>query len=196
MKILQNPWVTGSLALAAVAVVYFQVVQPQLGRGRSISTPRIDLKPLVNAIAPGLAPSPSPRPEPAPTNAPILLEASIDQRSAESHFKGWVNSPLRDPFLLFGPPKAEQPIAETNSPLTHMKLKGIWEQTGGRLAVINRRVYVEGDEIEGYKIIHIDRDEVWFQGPIRKERLGLDMRQSIVPAPANAREQPVIPTNK
>jgi hypothetical protein len=58
------------------------------------------------------------------------------------------------------------------------KLKGIWRQTGGRVAAINNGVYSEGDSIDGYKIEKIDGDQIWFQGPERLERLGFDGAQS------------------
>ena len=79
-------------------------------------------------------------------------------------------------LLLLGvqPPEPKDTGPDTNSPLRKLKLKGIWDQTGSRLAVINREVYRQGDEIDGYKIIEIGSDEVWFQGPRNKERLGLE----------------------
>jgi hypothetical protein len=62
------------------------------------------------------------------------------------------------------------------SPIAKWKLNAIWDQTGSRLAVINNAVHQVGDEIAGFKILRIESDEVWFQGPRRKERLGLQNR--------------------
>jgi len=63
---------------------------------------------------------------------------------------------------------------DTNSPIRKLKYKGLVDQTGGRVAVIDHEVYQRGDEIQGYKIIEISSDEIWFQGPKNKERLGLE----------------------
>src|ERR1041385_1402388 len=70
----------------------------------------------------------------------------------------------------------ESPV---DSPVHSWKLKGIFSQNGGEaMAVINQGIYRAGDEIDGYKIIRIDNDEVWFQGPRSKERLGFDVVQN------------------
>src|SRR5207245_2516603 len=61
--------------------------------------------------------------------------------------------------------------AEFASPIANWKLNAVWDQTDSKLAVINNRVHRVGDDIEGYKVLRIERDEVWFQGPKRKERL-------------------------
>jgi hypothetical protein len=187
MKILQNPFVTGALAIAAVVVVLIQVMPHRPG-ARSI--PKPDIVKIANALAPGLVPPVQPPPPPKPVETPknlaaLLPELPFDQSYVRAHYDGWVTTTPRDPFLLFGAPKEEKPVAETNSPLRHMKLKGIWEQTGSRIAVINRRVYAEGDEIEGYKVIKITGDEVWFQGPLRKERLGFEKRQPTLSVATN-----------
>lgn len=193
MKLLRNPIVTGILALAAVVIVFYQVVAPHWQWGKA---------------APPPAPAPAPPAAPAPASAPprasaaTLPEATpgaptpdrpIDRAYAEAHFAAWVNSPSRDPFLLLAPepPAAVQAVPETNSPVVTWKLKAIWNQTGNRLAVINHGVYREGDEIQGYRILKIEGDEVWFQGPTRNERLGFERRRSTVtPPPPRAGAQP------
>src|SRR5262249_39762523 len=119
---------------------------------------------------------PTPRPAEDPMLAELEPEAPIDRKYAAAHFDSWVESPARDPFLLLGVqvPDLRDTGPDTNSPVRRMKLRGIWDQTGSRLAVIDREVYRQGDEIDGYKIIEIGSDEVWFQGPRNKERLGLE----------------------
>ena len=67
---------------------------------------------------------------------------------------------------------------DPGSPVARWKLKGILSQNDSeRVAIINQGNYHLGDEIQGYKIIRITGDEVWFQGPREKERLGLDYVQ-------------------
>jgi hypothetical protein len=113
-------------------------------------------------------------------------EASIDRDYAKAHFDAWVESPARDPFLLLGaqPVDPQELAAETNSPIRKLKYKGMIDQTGGRVAVIDHDVYQRGDEIQGYRIIEISGDEIWFQGPHKKERLGREQptpRTNVIP---------------
>jgi hypothetical protein len=165
MKLLRNPVVVGILALAAVVMVLYQVFGDKVFRVRRLFTSK-----------------------PATATTASALAVLVEQR-----FKSWVSAPLRDPFLLLVPGVREPSLLneETNSPVPTWKLKAIWNQTGSRLAVINRGVYREGDEIQGYRILKIEGDEVWFQGPTRRERLGFDRRSSkAAPPPRPAAPQP------
>jgi hypothetical protein len=61
-------------------------------------------------------------------------------------------------------------------------LQAIWNQTDSRLAVIDDRVWGVGEEVEpGYKLIRIEKDEVWIQGPHRNERLGFPEPKQVAP---------------
>jgi hypothetical protein len=80
---------------------------------------------------------------------------------------------------------------ETNSPVPTWSLQAIWNQTDSRLAVINGRVCRVGDVIEpGYKLIRIEKDEVWIQGPNRNERLGFPEPKRVTPKFQLPRAQP------
>jgi hypothetical protein len=174
MRFLRNPIVTGVLTLLAVATVFYRFVLPYL------SSPGVPL--------PGTpAPAPSPVAAKAVATASALRDQlaeaaapwrgpKIDREYVEGRFAKWVATPKRDPFLLMGvDPKNDKELQELlePSPIAKWKLNAIWSQTGSRLAVVNNRVHQVGDEIAGFKIIRIEADEVWFQGPKRKERLGL-----------------------
>lgn len=181
MKLLRNPIVTGLLVVVAVGVVIYQVVLPQWQR----SHPRRAVS--VTALAEALAQLPAPVLPPAiKAETPVLPDAAINSAYAEARFSTWVESPRRDPFYLpdtgrQGKPKAG---AEAPSPVAKWKLEAIWNQTGTRLAVINGGVYGVGDELEGYKVLRIEGDEIWLEGPHRKERLGFEMRgPAILPDP-------------
>lgn len=167
MKALRSPWVSGALVILAVAVFLYQFRQPRRAQPRP---------------APAQAPAPVARlPKikvplpavPAATNAAVLPALGIDRAYAESHLAEWADSPQRDPFFLI-PVVSDKPVHQYTSPVPNWKLKGIWRQTGGRVAAINNRVYSEGESIEGYKIERIEDDQVWFQGPERMERLGFE----------------------
>jgi len=186
MKFLQNPWIVGALAAGAAVVVGYQFLAPHWKSRR-----------VTKQTAPVNAPHATPAPQPKPSSRDLTaeldsnasaLQTNIDQSYLTTRFAAWVNSPQRDPFLLLSGESHGQ-NNETNSPLMTWKLRAIWNQTGGRLAVINRGVYAEGDEIEGYRVVRIEGSEVWFQGPHRPERLGFDRRGAIIPLPP-ARSMP------
>src|SRR6266446_7075025 len=153
MKILQNPWIVGVLAVAAVAVVYYQISQP---RSRS----RGAAEPAPTAPTPGAAPAPNAqRSTPNQPKAGPQPEAGIDRNYLQTHLPNWVDSPTRDPFQVITPQEAA-----AASPVQQWKLKAIWRQAEKSLAAINKGVYGEGDMIEGYKIVAIEDGQVWFQG--------------------------------
>ncbi len=175
MKFLRNPIVTGILAVIAVLVVVYQFAGTKFNFHLSGTAARV-----VQTIAPAFVSAP-PAPTPATNKLPEVSAAGpsvdIDRGYLEARFAKWVAVPQRDPFLLFVTDKEKtKEEAEFASPIAKWKLQGIWDQTGGKLAVINKRVHRIGDEIEGYTILRIEGDEVWFQGPKRKERLALERR--------------------
>jgi hypothetical protein len=187
VKALRNPWVTGVLALVAVLIVFYNVVLPQMNRGRWRTAPRSTPAPTPAATQAQAAVAPTnlqawALPPTAMTNleAVLLPAINIERVYVQTHFDNWVKSPPRDPFLLL--PAADTSglagMFETNSPLAHLKLHAIWDQTDSRLAVINQDVYAVGDQILGYKIIKIQSDEVWLQGTNRNERLGFDKNKA------------------
>ena len=183
MRFLRNPVVSGLLAVAAVLVLAYQFTGGGLARFRPAGITKSLIKELVSATAPtSLVPAPTPAPTPVESPAPEAPpDLSIDRTYLEARFAKWVASPLRDPFLLFGTDKDKaKEEEEFASPISKWHLNGIWDQTGGKLAVINKRVHRVGDDIEGYKIIRIEGNEVWFQGPKRKERLALEQRGPVV----------------
>lgn len=181
MKFLRNPVVTACLAVLAVGVVLYQVLGANLFKRRPSGPPA-----QVAAATPA-TPAPAPARNQANKAAPngrsatssnseaaSLPNATVDAAVVERGFKAWVAAPLRDPFWLLQP-VIQQPglfATETNSPVATWTLNAIMNQTDSRLAVIEDQVYRVGDVIEGYKLIRIEQDEVWLQGPTRNERLG------------------------
>lgn len=181
MKFLRNPIVTGVLAVVAVVVVFLQVAPHARFNFFAPSAPALPLvsPPTPAPVTPAAAPSSAPLASIATAEAEVARPRPIDREFVELHFDGWVNWPQRDPFLVMtpDPPDPKNKDVDANSPVATWKLKAIYAQTASRpIAVINHSVYFEGQEIQGYKIIKIEGDEVWFQGPRRKERLGFDRR--------------------
>jgi hypothetical protein len=207
MKLLRNPVVVGILALVAVVMVLYQVFGDRLFRVRRLVTSKPATATATSAPAQPVAQPArtAAAPKPAPTLPPMHavtytnLEAAlwpsqgVDAALVEQRFKSWVSAPLRDPFLLLVPVVREPGLLneETNSPVPTWALQGIWNQTDSRLAVINDRVWRVGDVIEpGYKLIRIEKDEVWFQGPTRNERLGFPEPKRVTPKTPPPRTQP------
>jgi hypothetical protein len=174
MKVLNNPWVVGALAVAAVAVVGYQVFP---ARWRQVRT--VERQPAATASTSPLETGAPLSVQAPPCPGPAALPAiSIDCNYAQEHLAEWASAPRRDPFLLVQSVRSRSFSAITNSPVTHWKLKGIWRQTGGCLATINNRVYAEGDKLEGYTIHRIDADQVWLEGPSGTECLGFEKKET------------------
>lgn len=117
--------------------------------------------------------------------APMPIDATV----VGSRWASWLESPARDPFQVL----ALGPLAKDTtqvSPISHLKLSATWLQSGGRYAIVNQRVWGEGDDLEGYTIVRIDRDRVVLQGPERNEEITFG---SYVPPPAATPVSAAIP---
>ena len=172
MKALNDPWVVGALAISAIAMVGYQLVQAKGARPRP-------LRPAVSTPVSGAAASVSGAPYRSGlitaegTNMAVRL-TNVDTSYFEARITSWAESPQRDPFhLLSGKPVLK---VAAPSPVPTWKLNAIWQQAGKPLVVIHRKVYHEGEEIGRYKIARIDEAQVWFQGPEGLESLGFGKR--------------------
>jgi hypothetical protein len=194
MKILRSPWVTGVLVLVAVGVVFYQVVRPQLNRllGSGSAPPA---QPAPTAPAQQSAAPPQTgdaRPATAVTQSRTLVEedparvAPINLAAIEQRFERWVEAPQRDPFLLVRPASVADlaPSADAPPPTNNFRLKGIWQQTGSKIAAINNGVYREGDVIEGFRVERIEGSQVWLSISNRLQRLEMFQGQRGTNAPA------------
>ncbi len=190
MKLLQNPLVTGALSLLAAGVVIYQC-KPFLQRAHPGASHSHLKSPLtVSPVQQSQAAVPRSTNDKVSSAAPDRTQDSgrsprIDGSWLAARFPAWVAAPKRDPFLLLGGAKKQDNLQpETASPITKWKLKGIWNQTGMRVAAINAGVYGVGDQIEGYKVTRIESDEVWFQGPLGDERLAFQTKGRLSPLPS------------
>lgn len=188
MKLLRNPIVVAILAVTAVVVVITQTFDVK-GMWRKMS--KAEKIELGSAPAqPVAAPAPAPAvkqgtvttiPPVTFTNlsAALMPSKGVETAAVEAQFAGWVSVPLRDPFLLIKHTDAADlvDLVDTNSPVRTWTLYGIWNQTDSRIAVINKKVYRPGDAVTNdYKVLRIEKDEVWIQGPKINERLGFPDR--------------------
>ncbi|HEY6168078.1 MAG TPA: tetratricopeptide repeat protein [Verrucomicrobiae bacterium] len=181
MKLLQNPYVVGALALVAAAFVYFNVVAPTLKRNVPAAAP----PPAVSVGVPAAATAPKnteTKPaDPASASAQRKIEpaASIDLNQVGWAFNG---SPRRDPFQV-----NTRRTLDTNRPPSAtelLTLKAIWRQTGSNLAVVFKKsgggaILGEGESILGFQIDTIGSDSVWMHGQGGREQLGFDPGQEM-----------------
>ncbi|SRR6266446_2172867 len=170
MNLFRNPIVTWVLAVGAVVFVIYQVSSARRSRGGGAAP-----APTPPAAATATTPTPAPpaqRPIQTMAEAPAPVHASMDRQYVVSHFTNWVAETGRDPFLLRQ--ASHQLRSSAVSPLSKWKLKAIWRQNDSRVAAINDGIYREGDVIEGYKIVNIQEDVVWFQTADSTEHLGFE----------------------
>ena len=177
MKLLQNPYVVGALALVAAAFIYFNVVGPMLKRNAPAPAPAPAVS--IGAVTPTPASTETKPKEssPSPTQRKIEPAASIDLNQVGWALNGF---PRRDPFQVNTAPGPGQKFTPAMELLT---LKAIWRQTGGNLAVINNQIVIPGDIIGDFKIEAIEQDLVWVQGPGGRERV--DFKLAPPPKPAS-----------
>lgn len=169
MRLLRSPWVTGILVLVAVVVVFFQVLKPYWPR-LSPFKKQAAAAPVAAVSAPPVNTAPAAVAVVTPDRV-IASETTMDRSFVESRFSSWVDSPPRDPFLLLAPVAPEVLSPNAPSRVAQWKLKGIWRQSGSRVAVIDKGIYHEGEMIGDYKVERIEDDQVWLLGPTRRESL-------------------------
>ena len=107
-------------------------------------------------------------------------ETPIEMDLAESNYLRLADSSARDPFQMTTP---AAPTVAVFSPLNALKLRAIWRQADNRVVVINDRVCLEGDTVEGFRLERVDGDCVWLKGPEKTEQLTFDRGDHPVPPP-------------
>lgn len=173
MNPLRNPMVVGVLVVVAVGFVAYQIFQPHWPRtaapGAVMAESSRDGVPRAAppAPVPGAVTNETSRAGDRRSAPPAPVPAVVmDTNYAATRLSDWINAPARDPFLL-----AHKTVA-ASAPLPPWKLKAIWRQDGVTMAAINQGVYRLGDVLDGYIIININDNEVWFEKDGRKAFLG------------------------
>lgn len=154
MKLLQNPWVVGAMALAGLGVLAFNVGGPlykKYARSRP-SAPKAAAASMPAAIAIPVANSPS---------APV--PSDLDQAHFAARMRDWVETPPTDPFTPPPAPRPDAPKGPTAASV--LKLQGTWRQTGSMVAVINRQAVIAGEIVDGFTVQRIEADRVLVVGP-------------------------------
>ena len=176
MKLFQNPLVVGGLAVAAAALVFWNVIGPMWSRRAAAPAPNVS----VALPTPALTPSPAPKPAALPP--PPIAKIEPGER-IDTNRLGWTgkSAPQRDPFQVVTNEAGQQRVHP--SAMDVLSLGAVWRQTGGDFAVINGRVVATGDAIEGFKIEDIEQNLVWVRGPAGRERV--DFKTALPGKPAS-----------
>ncbi|MDT7042358.1 hypothetical protein [Candidatus Nitronereus thalassa] len=164
-NLLNNPWVVGALCVLALITVYVRVFD-----SKSPSPLAVEV-----AQVPAPAPTPAPVPPTPVAASPVNQVASLDTVPSQPITVGWPKEISGDPF---------QPAA-TDSLLQGEFFQEVGNQEGGtvrsvtpsainlhavfvdgstRLAMINRELVREGEQIHGYVVDRIQRDGVRLLG--------------------------------
>ena len=141
MKIFQSRWLVGLLGVAALALVFRNVVWP-LVHGPA---PR---KPPKNISAAGAQPAAAPANKPSaiqatPPQTPKAKES--DLAAARTNLQPWTGTPQCDPFLMRS--EGTRQSVTFPSAMEVLTLNAILRQSGSTLAVIDNRVLSEGEII-------------------------------------------------
>lgn len=154
MKLLQNPWVVGAMALAGFGVLAFNVGGPlykKYARNRP-SAPRAAAASLPATAA-----------IPVTENPAAPVPSALDHAHFTARMRDWVETPPTDPFTPPPAPRPDAPKGPTAASV--LKLQGTWRQTGSMVAVINRQAVIAGEVVDGFTVQRIEADRVLVVGP-------------------------------
>ena len=154
MKLLQNPWVVGAMALAGLGVLAFNVggplykkyarSRPSAPKAAAASVPAAPTLPVANSPA-------------------VPVASDLDQAHFAARMRDWVQTPPTDPFTPPPAPRPDAPQGPTAASV--LKLQGTWRQTGSMVAVINRQAVIAGETVDGFTVQRIEADRVLVVGP-------------------------------
>lgn len=186
MKSLNNPFVAGSLAVAACGFFAWNVVGPIWARHRA-SNPAPEPPGAAAAAAP-LPVSHAAIPNPGPTAAADSNYDPIDVAAIQTQLPRWFEVPRRDPFEVVVKAKT---VAQKDVPRAEdlLRLQAIWRQSGRQLAVVNQLIVTEGDLVAGYSVERIENDFISVKGSNGLERVEY-RAQAVDPQPA---PRPAVP---
>lgn len=194
MSLLNNKYAVGGIMVVAVGLLSYNLLKGTSRRsstGGSISSGSTPFP--TTASGEKFTPANLAKGDLAPTEA-------ADREFARDRFTFWIDSPPRDPFLLYVPDRKKKtsdgPPNQSDDkprPPLQVTLKGIWRQSDAKVALLNSGVYGEGDKIEDYTVERIDEDRVWLRASYGLEQVyfGMPTQQPTGPgAPKTGPAQP------
>lgn len=165
-NLLNNPWVVGGLCVLAIITVYFRLFDSKTRPEPAIAVAQT---PIVSNVAP--------EPSPVPSSQVNIAKAvdSSDLSPAPIIDVGWPEKFVRDPFqsvsaIRFrrgqdreGDDQTEQE-EELDDPESDLRLHAVFLEGPTKLAMINRRLVKEGEQVHGYVVARIEREQVRLKG--------------------------------
>jgi len=165
MKLLQNRLLVAVIAAVAVTMVGLNVLAPMRRTGRPARTPA-----AAPAVAKSAAPATNVPPQQPPEKALLQADTPLESDYALSRLREWIESPRCDPFEVY-PKGVKTQTRNEVAAADVLRLEAVWRQTDRRLAVINKCVVAEGDTIGDYRLVKIEADMAWVEGPLGRERI-------------------------
>jgi len=164
-QLLNNPKFVGTLCVVALIMVYLRLFDSKPTYEPPVTQVQAEATPTVPPVA---VSSSSPDPNSSPPSPEGSTTASIDV--------GWPEEFRRDPFqavqrgAFFENSQAARQRLEdlrtdgliTSPPL--LQLHAVFVDGTNRVAMINRAIVKEGEEIDGYVVQRIQREQVRLQG--------------------------------
>lgn len=163
-KFLNNRFVVAGMVVVALGSIFFHSrkdFRRALGPVRSAA--RIDASAAVQQAEAVLKPALPPTTAPA---APAAVK-SIKRDVALARMARWVEAPERDPFAIFPAATVAKPVAKAAPTI---QVSAIWRQSGRHLAVINGKVFQEGDTAFDYTVERIENGAVFLRHSTGAER--------------------------
>lgn len=158
-NLLNNPKVVGALCVLAIIMVYFRLFD---------SKPKYE--PPEAPIQAQTQPS-EPEPSPSVPEVQTAEAAPIPEQAAQPIAVGWPEKLARDPFLRHGQDSQTEPldleddeikVEDEDQDATHraLRLHAVFLDGPNKVAMINRQLVKEGEQIEGYVVQHIQQERV------------------------------------
>lgn len=163
-NLLNNPWVVGALCLVALITVYFRLFDKP---SRPEPSATVAQTPSASNVTMESSPAPPLQiAETVPSSDPPQ-DSAIDV--------GWPEKFIRDPFqairttsLLSDREEDQENLQEPDQRREEMenilRLQAVFLEGQTRVAMINRRLVKEGEQVNGYVVDRIDRESVRLTG--------------------------------
>lgn len=161
-KLLDNPYIVGILVVAAIVIIFREPVFTWVKGLKSA--------PVVASIRTNIVETAAKVRENLPVEQPsVLPDAKIEIQNIQ-----WILRPTRDPFrrVFKGVVEPSTNVSEAVSATNvQLRLSAILIEKEKKFAIINGKVFEEGDSIGGYRIIKIERDFVELEGFKQKRKI-------------------------
>ncbi len=162
-NVLNNPWVVGVLCVVALITVYFRLFDKPSRPEPSVAVPQ----PLaVASVVPEAPPA-------SLLQAPEADPPSYSPQDTTILDVGWPENLIRDPFQAIRTTRVwknrdndQEDQGDERRQVTEggLLLHAVFLEGPTRMAMINRQLVKEGEQVNGYVVNHIEREFVQLVG--------------------------------